>query len=142
MDDFFGPENLLSPERLFGEIVRFRQTHLEASYGDAFQALDTIRQVDPIREHQNRKLFMSSVARKTDILGSVVDSQHDPLIANVTPIHQEPIEVVETDQAHIAYLRAVTGDLEEERDSEIPEDVRRIYTARQHLDEVFSRRAA
>ncbi len=142
MDPLFSPEFLLSPERLFGAVVEWRRTLIDRSSVEAAQALGAMREIHPEREYQNRKLFMSSVARNTDIFGSVVESDHDPLLANVTPIRRESPEVVETEKAHIAYLNAVSGDLRAEKEATITDEVARQRDARQRIELYYGKEAA
>ncbi len=144
MDDpFFSPESLLSPESLFGAVVEWRNSLVERSSSEAFQALDAMREVHPERERQNRRLFMSSVAEDMNVLAAgAVEYDSNPDLASVTPIRNISPEAVATEQAHIAYINDMASGLQQVQEAEIPEDARRLSQARQNLDALYGREAA
>lgn len=141
MDPLFSHETLLSPEKLFGAVVAWRQKKPPIGAEHAFEALDAMREVNPQLEYNNRRLFMSSIAEDMNILASgVVEYNGDPELANVTPIRKLSPAEIETDRAHNAYVNAVT-----EIDNTEPEDIGdnlRVLNARQNLEAVFGRKAA
>lgn len=104
------PEILHVPD-LLRRIVDYRANLLAQEASWVTTALRHMDSVNEVRESKNKRLFMSSVARNTDVIGAFagVDSMHDPAVASKIPEY-----LIQTDEKVTAeHIAAVNESIQQ-----------------------------
>ena len=118
------PEILHAGE-LFSRLVSYRESLLNREDEWTRRALKHMDSVHNDRETTNKRLFMSSVARNTDMIGSLagINSTHNPEIAQNIPEYLLPVDS-EVSAEHIAEVNKRTLVQREQQEQPSAEDVR------------------
>lgn len=136
IEDITSPESILHrPENLLGVLSRERMYDVTESSNDALESVNKMIEVQPRRNGTDPYLFMSTVARKTDVLGGVVKSSHDPELAKSTPIRNLSSREVVTDRAHLAYINNLTSSAKTDQ-PKLSEEEKLLSNLRQDVGEL------